>query len=229
MLAHGKCWCGNLRRQTWWSLAVSRIGCFRMVIAYHLIWTAYGFWLPNDLRGSTSRAIRNDVLKELGEIHFGRKRLQPRSVEVRAFMERASLLLKHPLLEFGATEVNAIAESFARVIARERYTCYACAIMPDHVHVLIRKHRDRAEEMIAKLQCDGHIRLREAGFRDLQHPVWGGKGWKVFLEDADDIRRTVKYVEENPVKIGQAKQRWGFVTPYDGWDGRFRGRTSRRR
>ena len=29
---------------------------------------------------------------------------------------------------------------------RERnYTCYGCAIMPDHVHLLIRKHRDQAE------------------------------------------------------------------------------------
>ena len=23
-----------------------------IVIAYHLIWTVYGWWLPNDLRGS---------------------------------------------------------------------------------------------------------------------------------------------------------------------------------
>jgi len=25
-----------------------------MIIAHHLIWTAYGFWLPNDPRGSSS-------------------------------------------------------------------------------------------------------------------------------------------------------------------------------
>jgi hypothetical protein len=48
-----------------------------MVIAHHLIWTLYGWWLPNDPRGSTSRAIRNDVLRDLGELHFGRKRVQP--------------------------------------------------------------------------------------------------------------------------------------------------------
>ena len=28
-----------------------------VVIAYHLIWTAYGTWLPNDLRGSGSRGV----------------------------------------------------------------------------------------------------------------------------------------------------------------------------
>ena len=28
-----------------------------IVIAHHLIWTVYGTWLPNDPRGSGSRAI----------------------------------------------------------------------------------------------------------------------------------------------------------------------------
>src|SRR5687768_1551485 len=48
-----------------------------IVIAYHLIWTAYGWWLPNDPRGSMSRAIASDLLAELGVLHFGRKRIQP--------------------------------------------------------------------------------------------------------------------------------------------------------
>jgi hypothetical protein len=46
-----------------------------MVIAHHLMWTLYGWWLPNDPHGSTSQTIRNDILKELGELHSGRKRI----------------------------------------------------------------------------------------------------------------------------------------------------------
>jgi hypothetical protein len=48
-----------------------------MVIVYHLIWMAYGWWLPNDPRGSNSKNIKRDLLKELGELHHGRKRAQP--------------------------------------------------------------------------------------------------------------------------------------------------------
>ena len=48
-----------------------------LVIAYHLIWTAYGWWLPNDPRGSGSKEIACDPIAELGELHFGRKQLQP--------------------------------------------------------------------------------------------------------------------------------------------------------
>jgi hypothetical protein len=134
-----------------------------MVLGYHLVWTAYGWWLPNDLRGSTSRAIRCDVLRELGELHYGRKRVQPASRDIRAFYRAAAGLLKHPLLTFSCEEIEAIARAFVTVIARERYTCYACALLGDHVHVLIRKHRDLAEQMIKKLQWESAEAPAEAG------------------------------------------------------------------
>ena len=46
-----------------------------MVIAYHLVWTLYGWWLPNDPRGSMSRTIASDVIAELGALHYTRKRI----------------------------------------------------------------------------------------------------------------------------------------------------------
>src|SRR6187455_2715826 len=119
-----------------------------IVIAHHLIWTAYGWWLPNDPRGSGSSIIRNDIIAELGELHLGRKRVQPAGQVVREFYDQAADRLKHSLLTFNDTPGETIAAAFAEVIARERYTCYACAIMPDHVHILIRKHKHQAEEML---------------------------------------------------------------------------------
>jgi REP element-mobilizing transposase RayT len=188
-----------------------------MVIAYHLVWTAYGWWLPNDPRGSMSRTIHRDVLKELGDLHFGRKRVQPASKVIRAFYEDAEGLLHYPVLHFDTEEVEAIARSFAETIRSERSTCYACAIMPDHIHLLIRKHRDLAEDMIRKCQVASCRAVRELATRDRFHPVWGGGGWKVFLDSVDDVRRTVEYVEDNPIKARLPAQTWDFVSPYDDW------------
>jgi hypothetical protein len=42
-------------------------------------------------------------------------------------------------------------------------------------------------------------------------------GWKVFLDHPDEIRRTIVYIDENPLPYGLPIQRWDFVTPYDGW------------
>jgi hypothetical protein len=47
--------------------------------------------------------------------------------------------------------------------------------------------------------------------------VWGGPGWKVFLNTRADMERIVRYVRDNPVKAGRPAQAWGFVKEYDGW------------
>ena len=188
-----------------------------IVIAHHIMWTLYGWWLPNDPRGSTSRTIRNDLVAELGELHFGRKTVQPAGRDIRAFYAQAAAVLKHPLLSFSPPEFAAAAESIGTAVVACKYTCYAAAVMPDHVHLLIRKHRDLAEEMIEKIQALSRERLVERGLRVGDHPVWTRGGWKVFLDHPDEVRRTIRYIETNPIKAGLASQRWTFVTPYDGW------------
>jgi REP element-mobilizing transposase RayT len=97
------------------------------------------------------------------------------------------------------------------------YTCYGCAVMPDHVHLLIRKHRDLAETMIEHLQKASREAVLGLRRRAPDHPVWGGPGWKVYLDSREDMARTVDYIRENPAKAGRPAQRWAFVKEYDGW------------
>jgi hypothetical protein len=54
-----------------------------MVAGFHFIWTAYGWWLPNDPRGSSSHEIRVERIAELGDLHHGRKAVQPAGREIR--------------------------------------------------------------------------------------------------------------------------------------------------
>jgi len=188
-----------------------------MVIAYHLIWTAYGWWLPNDLRGSYSHIVKGPQIAELAELHYGRRAIQPASHEIRQFYEQASRILRYPLLKINSTATSRIAKAFEETIAARHYTCYACAIMPDHVHILIRKHRDRAEDMILQLQQSSRDALIASTLRNPEHPTWSLGGWKAFLDHPDEVRRTIRYIEQNPVKIRRAIQRYSFVTEYDNW------------
>ena len=71
--------------------------------------------------------------------------------------------------------------------------------------------------MIANLQNESAQKLIGAGRREESHPVWGGPGWKVFLYTVEDIRRIVEYIRQNPIRAGQAEQKWAFVKEYDGW------------
>ena len=188
-----------------------------IVIAHHLVITAYGWWLPNDPRGSTSRTVACDVLRELGELHFGRKKIQPPSHHIRSFYASAKEKLVHDLVEFSHNDLRIIADAFARTIGEQTYTCWACALMSDHVHLLIRKHKHTYEEMLDQFQRTSRIALVEAGLRAQDHPVWATSGWSVFLEHPDEVRRTIRYIENNPLKMRRPVQRYAFVKIYDGW------------
>jgi hypothetical protein len=52
----------------------------------------------------------------MGELHYGRKQVQPAARDVREFYRHAATVLKYPLLIFAEAERNAIAQSFHQVI-----------------------------------------------------------------------------------------------------------------
>lgn len=188
-----------------------------MVAAYHLIWTAYACRLPNDPRGSCSRELRVDRLAPLGEMHYERKPVQPPSSTLRRFYRAADELLEHNRMLCDDTDVALIAASFAKTIAERSYVCHACAIMPDHVHLVVRRHPDQAEGILRFLQDYSKQALIAAGRRPVNHPVWGGPGWRVFLNSPEEIAAKIEYVRQNPLKAGLPEQLWDFVIPYDGW------------
>jgi REP element-mobilizing transposase RayT len=189
-----------------------------MVAGYHLIWTVYGYWLPNDPRGSTSTEIRVEPIEALGELHYGRKPVQPSSKEIREFHKKAHDILKHPVLTFDDEEIALVGNVLGQVIAEKDYTCYACAVMPDHVHMVVRRHMDWAENMIALFQQRSRQALIDAGKRNPTHPVWTkGPGWKTFINSQRQFKNEIGYVGQNPRKIGRPDQTWDFVTVYDGW------------
>ena len=142
---------------------------------------------------------------------------------MRAFHEQAAAVLKHEVLTFSRDQITIVAECLGKTIREHGYTCYACAVMPDHIHLLIRKHRDKAETMLEFFQNESRNALIDVKLRPWSHPVWGGPGWKRFQFSRQDMERTVRYIEGNPGEIGCPRQTWDFVTPYDGWVPGYRG------
>lgn len=189
-----------------------------IVIAHHIIWTCYGTWLPNDPRGSTSKTIRVNAIAELGELHFGRKRVQPLGRDIRRFYETARQVLKHPVLTLDEAARSVVAGAIETVIRESKLTCWALVVMRDHVHILIRKHRLMFEEMMEQMKAASAAALRWSGLFPADHPVWTAHGgWSVFLDHPDDVRRTIPYIERNPDPYCLPRQFYPFVQFYDGW------------
>lgn len=199
----------------------------RIIIAHHLILSGYGHWLPNDLRGSGSEEIQEEKLSELGPIHHGRKRIQPPRRELKQFYRDANPLLDFEPMWFDDAKRQAIAGAFAQVVNSQRYTVWACAILSNHAHLCIRRHRDDAVTMWNTFAESSRDVLR--GFEDVpdDHPVWSTRPYKVFLDSSEDVRRVVSYIQRNPTHEKLRPQPWSLVQPYDGWPHRSDGRRIR--
>jgi hypothetical protein len=110
----------------------------RRVIACHLILTGYGFWLPNDPRGSWSEFVRAWELRRFGpatKVTDGRSRAHdPHDAAMRR--EAKKHLARKPV-RFTGLQARAIAQGFSNFVRRSGITIHACAIMPDHCHLVV--------------------------------------------------------------------------------------------
>lgn len=188
-----------------------------MVIASHAIFTAYGFWLPNDPRGSWSDFVRRWELLRFGPATKTDTRRSVASVTHDQRMRRdAKEHLQHPPAIFTGIQARAIARGFAESIAKSGYVLYACSILPDHVHLVAARHVHRIETIVGQLKGAATKRMNIEGLHPVAATPWARRCWKVFLNTEDDIRRAIEYVERNPMKENLPPQRWSFVTPFSG-------------
>src|ERR671924_278448 len=98
-------------------------GGWAMILAYHVVFGAYGFWLPNDPRGSWSDFVGSWEL-----LRFG----------------RAS--------KVTTTRSLAAAHGFDRARREGSYRLHACSILPEHVHLVIGPHERRIGQVVGHLK-----------------------------------------------------------------------------
>lgn len=198
---------------------VAKAQTSKRVIGVHLILTLYGHWGVNDPRGSGSTDFYDRKFEPLGPINHGRKRVQPARAELKEYHRKHDELLNFPIFWIDDAKAQAISESIDEVIRIRGYTCYACAICSNHVHLVIRTHKDNATTMLANFEENIRQRLRFRFPNEISrhHPVISARPFKVFLYTPDDVRGRIEYVEMNPVKERKPRQQWGFVKQYDGF------------
>jgi REP element-mobilizing transposase RayT len=194
------------------------------VLAYHAIFTAYGFWLPNDPRGSWSEFVRAwEIFLAGGPATkvTTRRSVAGRRHDVQARL-RAKEALTYPPVVFDGYQALSIAHGFGRMIDKVGYQVYACSILPEHVHMVLGRYHYKVETMVRLLKAEATTEL----IQDDRHPLaeypfedgslpspWARKCWKVYLDSEEDIARAIAYVERNPRKESKRPQRWKFVFP----------------
>jgi REP element-mobilizing transposase RayT len=193
-----------------------------MILAYHIILSAYGFWLPNDPRGSWS-----DFVAAWELFRFGGKATKvdtTRSVAHRAHDRNKRLgakkLLKYPPVKWNGVQARAIARGFAKAAEESGYIILACSILEDHVHLVVARLDRPIGQVVTHLKGRATQQLRTEGIHPFERfaeidgsvpTMWAGRFWKVFIDSERHFECAMDYVDRNPEKEGKRRQRWNFV------------------
>jgi len=203
------------------------LGSKEIVLGCHIIITAYGFWLPNDPRGSWSdyvaawelfrfagKATKVDTRRSVAN--------RPHDREARLSAKRT---LKWPAVTWDGKQAVAISRGFKEVARHWGLWIYACSVLPEHVHLVIgrcdrnirqvmNQFKGRASQQMVALEI--HPFQKDQDVRGERPTCWARKGWNVFLDSHSGMRKAIEYVEENPSKEGKRRQTWSFIQPYHG-------------
>jgi REP element-mobilizing transposase RayT len=194
-----------------------------VILAFHSIITAYGFWLPNDPRGSWS-----DFVGSL-ELALHRRATKPRTRQSVAAQDhdhqarrQAKQSLRHPAVRFTGLQAQTIAMS----LGGTGHPLHACCVMPDHVHLVIGRINRPIRQAAGHLKAEANRALRAAR----QHPLeahadkdgvvptcWAVRSWNVYLDSNQDVIRAMQYVANNPIWAGMKLQKWSFTQLCRGW------------
>lgn len=186
----------------------------------------YGFWLPNDPRGSWSEFVRRWELACFGTATRRVKRTDMNELSFAEMEQRAAARkhLKYPPVSISGIQAAGIGRGFESVVAKSNYTLWACAILPEHTHLVIARHTYKVEQIANLLKGSATKQLvyektHPLAKLDDNSPVprmWASRQWKVYLDSEAAIDEAVHYVEKNPLKENKPKQQWKFVTPFQG-------------
>jgi REP element-mobilizing transposase RayT len=195
------------------------------VLGFHVICCTYGFWLPNDERGSGSDFVRSDVLtrfRPANLVTHGRSMARkPFDHEVRRMSRDA---LRYQAVRLTDAQIAAVGRGISNEIETFRATAiHALAVLDNHVHLVCGPCRYDVRRFAGRLKGAATRQLIKEGIHQLREHAgpdggvpscWSVKPWVVYLFTNEAVERTIRYTQDNLVRARMKPQAYRFVTPY---------------
>jgi REP element-mobilizing transposase RayT len=169
-------------------------------LAYHLVKSAYGLWLPGDERGTWSASWDEDI----GYI-------DPHSLhsEDPARLRMAAERMAHPPLRWNHEIQQVIASTIGECRRQSEWRAVAFAIEATHFHLIISYSGadiDRTAKWIAQQVSKAVHRMT-----DHQTPVFCKGRWREFIYENEHYRNLINYVENHNVSHGLSRRPYEWI------------------
>jgi REP element-mobilizing transposase RayT len=195
-----------------------------MLHGFHAIVSTYGFWLPNDPRGSWSDFVRRWELTRFGKATKvstrGSMAVVKHDVDQRKAAKRS---LMFPEVVLTGKQALSVARGFAAAVEESDYQVFACSILPQHIHLVVGPHATNIRRAIGHLKGRATQRLVADGLHPLASyrqkdgtlpSLWARNSWIVYVFSEEHLLQAIRYVNQNPLKEGKKPQNWTFVRAY---------------
>jgi REP element-mobilizing transposase RayT len=143
----------------------------------------------------------------LGEIKYARQYPAPDRERLMKFWTAAAPHLARAPLFLDDRSWPSVAAAFSKVIQCLAIKVPACAIMNDHVHILVLGSKYRIEYIVNQLKGAATSVLK------LERTPWTRGCWKVFINDKETLLAAVEYINANPASASLTSQSWDFISP----------------
>ena len=185
-----------------------------MAIAFHVTFSAYGFWLPNDPRGSWSEYVFAQRLQQFGpatKVSTHKSVAHAKHDHQRRITAKKSL--KYPEVVFNDSQVQAVGRGLENAVKETELRVFACAVMPDHVHMVYATHERKNASLVGQLKSRATKQLNLENLHPLRGVAtpWAEGHWEVYLDKENEVFDAIEYVNQNPIRAGKASQSWPFV------------------
>ena len=196
-----------------------------MIHGYHVIFGTYGFWLPNDPRGAWSDYVYSWELARYGKAIKSLDRVDVAPVEYALWRADALRALAYPPVSLNGEQARAVGEGFAKFSTKSQLGIWACSILPEHVHLVLGRHRYKMEIAANLLKGAATKHLNDVGLHPMsvhKHAdgrvphMWAKQQWIAYLDCEQSIENAIRYVEASPVREGKRPQMWNCVIPFTG-------------
>ena len=186
-------------------------------------WYSRGYLPHFDVGPSRTQFITCRLYDSLPQVVLERikKELESNGTEDIA---RQTIILAEKYLDRGYGQCFLRVRSVAEIVRDSikkfdlvRYLLFAWVIMPNHVHLLLRPLPGFSLEQIAH-SFKSYTGLMANRVLGREGTFWMREPFDRYIRDADHFNRTVRYIENNPVKAGLCvrPEDWEFSSAWSG-------------
>jgi hypothetical protein len=182
-------------------------------LAIHLVWTAYGTWLPGDPRGHWSPLF--DLYGRLAQRggRLGLPDAVTRQVALSQLKESPKVLTPEEITAVAAC----IGEQFDCSVKPDstKPRAFSAALEPTHVHLLLGPVQENIAQCAGRLKGKSSSKVLELPSNAGRQRTWTQGYWRVFLYDAQAVLAVKEYIDAHNIRRGLPADPYPWISPLE--------------